>query len=155
QVVVLGKVDPHASRLPWGDRAETLWPAVRGALHGLLAEDEQRVMEGAGGPAGVNLRAPDIVNMRVALEARAEVYLVADIDRGGAFAHLLGTWQCLAPEEQARVRGFVLNKFRGDPALLGDAREWLQEQTGIPTVAIVPLIQHSLPEEDTLHHRAQ
>jgi adenosylcobyric acid synthase len=154
QVVVMGRVDPRASRLPWGERTETLWPAVRAALHGLLADHEQLVIEGAGSPAEVNLRATDIVNMRVALEARADVYLVADIDRGGAFAHLLGTWQCLAPEEQARVRGFVLNKFRGDPSLLGDAREWLHERTGVPTVALVPLIRHRLPEEDTLHHRA-
>ncbi len=155
QVVVMGTVDPHASRLPWGERAPTLWPTVRAALSGLLDEYEQVVIEGAGSPAEVNLRATDIVNMRVALEARADVYLVADIDRGGAFAHLLGTWQCLAPEERARIRGFVLNKFRGDPALLGDAREWLRARTGVPTVALVPLIRHRLPEEDTLHHRAQ
>src|SRR6185503_1247384 len=116
---------------------------------------DQVVIEGAGSPAEINLRASDIVNMAVALECQAEVYLVADIDRGGAFAHLLGTWHCLAPEERALIKGFVLNKFRGDPYLLGNAMDWLKEQTGIPTVAIVPLIQHSLPEEDTLHHRAQ
>src|SRR5207302_3144648 len=92
--------------------------------------------------------------MAVALECEAEVYLVADIDRGGAFAHLLGTWSCLEPPEQALIKGFVLNKFRGDPALLGNAMDWLREKTGIPTMAIVPMLQHALPEEDTLHHRA-
>ena len=65
-----------------------------------------------------------------------------------------GTWMCLAPEEQALVRGFVLNKFRGDPALLGNAMDWLRERTGVPTVAIVPMLRHPLPEEDAFHHRA-
>src|SRR4029077_11374176 len=67
----------------------------------------------------------------------------------------LGTWTCLAPEERALLRGFVLNKFRGDPALLDPAPRWLEERTGVPTVALVPLIRHALPEEDTLHHRAR
>jgi len=74
---------------------------------------------GRGSPAEINLRASDIVNMRVAHECQADVYLVADIDRGGAFAHLLGTWHCLEPAEQALVKGFILNKFRGDRTLLG------------------------------------
>ena len=93
----------------------TLWPVVRDALT-LLDDYDQVVIEGAGSPAEINLRASDIVNMGVALECGADVYLVADIDRGGAFAHLLGTWICLAPEERALIHGFVLNKFRGDPA---------------------------------------
>jgi adenosylcobyric acid synthase len=113
------------------------------------------VIEGAGSPAEINLRATDIVNMSVALECHADVYLVADIDRGGAFAHLLGTWQWLEPEERALIRGFVLNKFRGDPALLGDAMERLEERTGIPTVAIVPMRRHRLPEEDAFHYRGE
>jgi adenosylcobyric acid synthase len=154
QVVVLGRVDPAAGQKPWGERAEALWPIVRHALHGLLREHELLVIEGAGSPAEVNLRTTDIVNMRVALEAQADVYLIADIDRGGAFAHLLGTWACLEPDEQARIRGFVLNKFRGDPALLGDGPQWLQARTGVTTVAVVPMVRHRLPEEDTLHHRA-
>src|SRR5262249_18565835 len=113
------------------------------------------VIEGAGSPAEINLRAGDIVNMAVALECHADVYLVADIDRGGAFAHLLGTWSCLAHEEQALIKGFILNKFRGDQKLLGNAMDWLQDRTGIPTVAIIPMVRHALPEEDTLHHRAE
>jgi adenosylcobyric acid synthase len=124
-------------------------------LHGLIADFDQVIIEGAGSPAEVNLRAGDIVNMSVALECGADVYLVADIDRGGAFAHLLGTWMCLAEEERSLVRGFVLNKFRGDPKLLGNAMDWLLERTGVPTVAIVPMIRHRLPEEDTLHHRGE
>ncbi|HMN29722.1 MAG TPA: cobyric acid synthase, partial [Caldilineaceae bacterium] len=149
QVIVRGRFDPTISALPWGERKGQLWPVVQAALHSLLA-----VIEGAGSPAEVNLRASDIVNMRVALECQAAVYLVADIDRGGAFAHLLGTWLCLAPEEQALVQGFVLNKFRGDPQLLGNAMDWLQERTGVPTVAIVPMLRHRLPEEDAFHHHS-
>ncbi len=127
-----------------------------GRRYGDLIEDyEQVVIEGAGSPAEINLRQGDIVNMSVARECGADVYLVSDIDRGGSFAHLLGTWSCLEPEDRALIRGFVLNKFRGDAALLGNAMEWLQDRTGVPTVAIVPLVPHALPEEDTLHHRAQ
>ena len=154
QVVVMGKVDTAISSLPWMSRRERLWPVVCQALHSLLTDYEQVVIEGAGSPAEINLRAGDIVNMSIALECQADVYLVSDIDRGGSFAHLLGTWMCLAPEEQALIKGFVLNKFRGDPALLGNAMEWLQTRTGVPTVAIIPMLQHALPEEDTLHHRA-
>jgi cobyric acid synthase len=90
-------------------------PIVQSSLGGLIREFDQVVIEGAGSPAEINLRASDIVNMSVALECRADVYLVADIDRGGAFAHLLGTWQFLEPAARALIRGFVLNKFRGDP----------------------------------------
>jgi adenosylcobyric acid synthase len=155
QVIVMGRYDPEVSRLPWMGRKDRLWPVVRQALHSLLADYEQVIIEGAGSPAEVNLRDGDIVNMAVALECQADCYLIADIDRGGAFAHLLGTWTCLEPAERARIKGFVLNKFRGDPALLGDAMDWLRERTGLPTVAIVPMVRHALPEEDSLHHRAQ
>ena len=155
QVIVMGKFDPEVTALPWLERRAHLWPIVCNALSSLQADYEQVVIEGAGSPAEVNLRQSDIVNMSVAMECGADVYLVADIDRGGAFAHLLGTWMCLTPDERALIRGFVLNKFRGDQALLGNAMDWLQKRTGVPTVAIIPMIRHSLPEEDNLHHRAQ
>ncbi len=154
QVIVLGKFDPDITTMPWLERRDRLWPIVQTSLRSLRQDYEQVVIEGAGSPAEINLRAGDIVNMAVALDCGADVYLVADIDRGGAFAHLLGTWSCLAEAEQALIKGFVLNKFRGDPALLGTAMDWLEERTGIPTVAIIPLLPHALPEEDTLHHRA-
>ncbi len=153
QVVVLGRYDERATRMPWLERRDCLWPIVRRALHELLDEHEQLVIEGAGSPAEVNLRASDLVNMAVALECEADVFIVSDIDRGGSFAHLLGTWMCLTEEERARVRGFVLNRFRGDPALLGDAPAWLERQTGVPVVALVPYVRHALPEEDAFHHR--
>jgi adenosylcobyric acid synthase len=154
QVIVMGRYDPVMTAAPWMDRGPRLWPVVRDALNSLIADSDLVVIEGAGSPAEVNLRATDIVNMRVALECSADVYLVADIDRGGAFAHLLGTWMCLEPVERALIRGFVLNKFRGDPALLGNAMDWLEEQTGVRTVAIVPMLRHHLPEEDAFHHAA-
>ena len=151
-MIVLGRPDERITRMPWMERRPHLWPVVRDALHELLGEYEQLVIEGAGSPAEVNLRASDIVNMAVALECAADVYLVSDIDRGGSFAHLLGTWMCLTADERARVRGFVLNRFRGDPTLLGDAPAWLERQTGVPVVATVPYLRHALPEEDAFHH---
>ncbi len=150
QVVVLGKYDPTITATPWLQRKALLWETVRESLRSLIDDFELVVIEGAGSPAEVNLRASDIVNMRVALEADADVYLAADIDRGGAFAHLLGTFQCLTADEQRAIKGFILNKFRGDPALLGDAMDWLRDRTGIPTVAIVPMMRHTLPEEDNI-----
>jgi adenosylcobyric acid synthase len=155
QVIVMGRYDPAVTALPWLERRSRLWPVVQSALHGLVRDFDQVVIEGAGSPAEVNLRATDIVNMSVAQECGAEVYLIADIDRGGAFAHLLGTWQFLEPDERSLVRGFVLNKFRGDPDLLGNAMELLEERTGIPTVAIVPMRRHALPEEDAFHYRGE
>jgi adenosylcobyric acid synthase len=155
QVIVMGRYDAATTALPWLERRNRLWPIVQSSLASLIADFEQVVIEGAGSPAEINLRASDIVNMAVALECRADVYLVADIDRGGAFAHLLGTWEFLEQEERALIRGFVLNKFRGDPALLGNAMERLQERTGIPTVAIIPMRRHALPEEDAFHHRGE
>ena len=155
QVIVMGRYDATTTALPWLERRSRLRPVVQHALHSLIRDFDQVVIEGAGSPAEVNLRASDIVNMSVALECDADVYLVADIDRGGAFAHLLGTWQLLEPAERALIRGFVLNKFRGDPALLGDAARILEQHTGIPTVAIVPMRRHALPEEDAFHDRGE
>ncbi len=149
QVVVNGVVNNEISQQPWMDRKTLLWKEVQHALSQLQNEYDQVVIEGAGSPAEINLRAGDIVNMSVALECQADVYLVSDIDRGGSFAHLLGTWACLAPEEQKLIKGFVLNKFRGDPLLLGNAMDWLEKKTGIPTVANLPYYRHQLPEEDS------
>jgi adenosylcobyric acid synthase len=149
QVVLLGQVDEALSRMPWRGRSVHLWPQIAAALDALRAENEVVVIEGAGSPAEINLHASDIVNMRVALHANAACLLVTDIDRGGAFAHLYGTWALLPPQERALLRGFVLNKFRGDAALLAPAPQMLQDLTGVPTVATLPMWwQHGLPEED-------
>ena len=149
QVVLLGQVHAELTRMPWRERSEKVWPQIAAALDALRAENDVVVIEGAGSPAEINLSASDIVNMRIALHAQASCLLVTDIDRGGAFAHLYGTWALLPPQEQQRIKGFVLNKFRGDASLLSPAPEMLQERTGIPTVATLPMWwQHGLPEED-------
>ncbi|WP_237725081.1 cobyric acid synthase [Deinococcus alpinitundrae] len=148
QVVLLGRASPELTTLGWRERKPHLWPHVQTALHSLMADYDVVVIEGAGSPAEINLRGSDIVNMRVAREAGAAVLLAADIDRGGAFAHLLGTWHCLTPVERLLLKGFILNRFRGDAGLLSPAPEWLEEQTGVPTVGVVPMLDIPLPEED-------
>jgi adenosylcobyric acid synthase len=148
QVVVLGKPDPELSRAPWRARPARLWPAIESSLRSLGSEYDLLLIEGAGSPAEINLRSTDLANMRVARLARASVLLVADIERGGAFAHLFGTVGLLEPAERALVRGFVLNKFRGDPALLAPGPERLEQLTGIPVVGVVPRFEHGLPDED-------
>ncbi|GGH58751.1 cobyric acid synthase [Comamonas phosphati] len=149
QVVLLGQVSEALTAMPWRGRSARVWPQIAQALDELRAENDVVVIEGAGSPAEINLHASDVVNMRVARHSKAHCLLVADIDRGGAFAHLYGTWALLPPEEQALIRGFVLNKFRGDAGLLAPAPQMLQEKTGVPTVATIPMqFQHGLPEED-------
>ena len=149
QVVLLGRVDAALSRAGWRGRSASVWPVLSEALDALRARHDVVVIEGAGSPAEINLRDSDVVNMRVALHADAACLLVTDIDRGGAFAHLYGTWSLLPPHERALLRGFVLNKFRGDPGLLDPGPRMLQDLTGIPTVATLPMLwDHGLPEED-------
>lgn len=149
QVVLMGQVNQALTDMPWRGRSEHVWPAIQSALDALRAENDIVVIEGAGSPAEINLHASDIVNMRVARHANAACLLVTDIDRGGAFAHLYGTWALLPPDEQRLIRGFILNRFRGDPLLLAPAPRMLEDRTGVPTVATVPMLwQHGLPEED-------
>ena len=149
QVVLMGQVSEELSAMPWRGRSASVWPVIAQALDALRAENDVVVIEGAGSPAEINLHSSDIVNMRVALHCNAQCLLVTDIDRGGAFAHLYGTWALLPEDERQLIKGFVLNKFRGDAALLAPAPQMLQELTGIPTVATLPMWwQHGLPEED-------
>ncbi len=149
QVVLMGQVSPELSRMEWRGRSLSVWPVVAQALDDLRAENDVVVIEGAGSPAEINLKSSDIVNMRVALHANAACLLVTDIDRGGAFAHLYGTWAMLDEAEKKLIKGFVLNKFRGDASLLAPGPQMLQDLTGVPTVATLPMWwQHGLPEED-------
>ncbi len=149
QVVLLGEVNAELTGMDWRSRSAQVWPVVAQALDDLRAEYDVVVIEGAGSPAEINLSSSDIVNMRVARHADARCLLVTDIDRGGAFAHLYGTWALLPPVDRALLRGFVLNKFRGDAALLAPGPQMLQDLTGVPTVATLPMWwQHGLPEED-------
>lgn len=149
QVVLMGEVSRELSDMPWRGRSEKVWPHITAALDALRDENDVVVIEGAGSPAEINLHASDIVNMRVARHANARCLLVTDIDRGGAFAHLYGTWALLPEDERALIKGFVLNKFRGDASLLAPAPQMLQDLTGVPVVATLPMWwQHGLPEED-------
>ena len=148
QVVVDGRANLALSALPWRERADRLWPPIERALRELLAEYELVLLEGAGSPAEINLLTTDLANMRSARVADAPVVLVGDIDRGGVFAHLYGTWRLLPPPDRRRIRGFVLNRFRGDPGLLPPAPAVLEEQTGVPTLGVLPHLVHGLPDED-------
>ena len=148
QVVVDGRPDLELGSRPWRDRAPALWGPIERALRSLLAEFELVVIEGAGSPAETNLRSTDLANMRVALAADAPVVLVADIDRGGAFAHLYGTWSLVRDEERRAIRAFVLNKFRGDASLLAPAPADLERLTGVPVIGVLPWLEHGLPDED-------
>jgi adenosylcobyric acid synthase len=148
QVVVLGKVDHELSALPWRSRGARLRPVIESSLRELLDQHELVLIEGAGSPAEINLRDVDLANMHAAVLAGAPVVLVADIDRGGAFAHLYGTWALLGADERSRIAGFLLNKFRGDRRLLAPAPQRLQELTGIPTLGVLPYLEHGLPDED-------
>lgn len=152
QVILLGRRRDDLARLEWRARATLLWPIVKTCLDELLASHEVVVIEGAGSPAEINLQSTDIVNMRVAEASAAATLIVCDIDRGGAFAHLYGTVALLPAAQRALIRGFVLNKFRGDAELLAPGPETLAKLTGIPTVAVLPLWrEHGLPEEDGVY----
>ncbi|MFT3801199.1 MAG: cobyric acid synthase [Burkholderiaceae bacterium] len=149
QVVLRGRVDPALTAMPWRTRSEHVWPVIAASLDELRAQADVVVIEGAGSPAEINLQDSDIVNLRVARHASARCLLVTDIDRGGAFAHLYGTWALLPEADRRRLAGFVLNRFRGDARLLAPAPQRLRELTGVPTVATLPMWrEHGLPQED-------
>ncbi len=148
QVVVLGQVDARLSSLGWTARPPGLWGPITASLDALVAEHDLVVCEGAGSPAETNLRDTDLANLRVARHADAPALLVADIDRGGAFAHLLGTWLLVEEADRGRLAGFVLNKFRGDPTLLREAPAELSTRTGMAPAGVMPMLTHRLPDED-------
>lgn len=152
QIVVHGK--PHAHMSARNYREQFLphaKPIVMEALDRLRSSYDVVVMEGAGSPAEINLKQNDIVNMNLAGWADAPVLLVADIDRGGVFASIVGTLELLEPHERARVKGFVINKFRGDVSLLQPGLDWLEERTGIPVVGVLPYIPNmDIEQEDSV-----
>jgi adenosylcobyric acid synthase len=150
QVVVLGRPTGDSdARHYHRERVGALFPLVVAAYERLAADADLIVLEGAGSPAEINLRAGDIVNMRMAEAADAACLLVADIDRGGMFAALAGTLLLLEPHERARIRGFIVNKFRGDIDLLRPGIAMLEERIGIRCAGVVPyLAELGLDEED-------
>lgn len=150
QVVVMGEIDRELSEMDWRDRSPLLWERAKPALRELMTENDIIVIEGAGSPAEINLAASDYVNLLTAREADAQCLLVSDIDRGGSFAHLYGTWALLPDDLKPRLRGFVLNKFRGDPNLLEPGPTELFRRTGVPLVGVLPRVPHDLPDEDAV-----
>ena len=151
QVVLLGRPLRSARARDYFGLKAQLWGAVKDSLDSLRRDFDIVVAEGAGSPAEINLKATEIVNMRVARYANAPVLLCGDIDRGGVFAALVGTLELLEPEERALVRGLVINKFRGDAALLTDGLDWLAERTGIPVAGVVHHFRDiHIPEEDSV-----
>jgi adenosylcobyric acid synthase len=150
QIVLLGRVWGQVTASDYHQRrVEDLFPTVLRSYRTLAVRHELILLEGAGSPAEINLRKHDIVNMRMAHAADAVCLLVGDIDRGGVFAALLGTLELLEPADRARIRGFVINKFRGDVELLRPGVEMMEQRLGIPCAGVVPVLPDlGLEEED-------
>ncbi len=151
QVVLMGRPYTSAQTMDYYELKSHLWESVHRSLDILRDQYDIVVIEGAGSPAEINLKATEIVNMRVALYANAPVLLCGDIDRGGVFASLVGTLELLEPEEREAIKGFVINKFRGDINLLTDGLTWLEDRTGIPVTGVVFHYRDiHIPEEDSV-----
>jgi len=151
QVIVMGRPVGVMQVREYHSYQRTAWPVVTQALMRLRRRFDLVVAEGAGSPAEINLRDHDIANMEVALHARAPVLLVADIERGGTFASLVGTMELLTPAERAHVAGFIINRFRGDASLLGPGIRMLEERYRIPVLGVLPhLAGLVVDEEDSL-----
>jgi adenosylcobyric acid synthase len=156
QVIVLGKVWKTLPARRYYERKQFLWSQVTPALDRLRSAHDLVVIEGAGSPVELNLKAGDIVNMAIARHAKAPVLLVGDIDRGGVFAQLLGTLSLLPPEELALVRGLIVNKFRGDPTLFTDGTQIIEERGGVPVLGVIPFLPYlGLPDEDAVPIEAE
>ena len=153
QVIVNGKVLGSMSAREYFAYKKTLVPEIQKAFDALSRDNDIIVIEGAGSPAEINLKQDDIVNMGMAELVNAPVLLVGDIDRGGVFAQLTGTMILLTEEEQKRVKGMIINKFRGDKTILEPGIEMLEEKVQIPVVGVTPYMNLELDDEDSLTER--
>ena len=153
QVIVNGEVLKNMSAREYFAYKKQLIPDIMKAFHKLEEENDIIVIEGAGSPAEINLKKDDIVNMGLAKMVDAPVLLVGDIDRGGVFAQLLGTLMLLEDDEKERVKGLVINKFRGDKTILDPGIVMLEERGGIPIVGVTPYMQVEIEDEDSLTER--
>jgi len=140
QVIIHGQVRAEMNARDYHQYKTTAMQAVLESHQRLGAQYDSIIVEGAGSPAEINLRDRDIANMGFAEAVDCPVILVADIDRGGVFAHIVGTLSCLSESERARIIGFVINRFRGDIALLEPGLKWLERQTGEPVLAVLPYL---------------
>lgn len=151
QIILDGRPFRSLSAYDYYSYKQILWDHATAALDRLRAQNDLVIIEGAGSPAELNLREADIVNMAIARYANAPVILVGDIDRGGIFAQLLGTLWLLASEERHLIRGFVVNKFRGDIRLFEEGVRILQERSELPVLGVIPYLKDlHLPEEDAV-----
>ena len=152
QVVLNGRpIGNQSAREYFGDDRRELRQEAHRAFDRLSARFNPIVMEGAGSIAEINLRHRDLVNMSMAIYAKADVILVADIDRGGVFASAYGTIMLLTPEERSRVKGIIINKFRGDASLFDEGRRMLEELCGIPVLGVLPFFNDiHIEEEDSV-----
>jgi len=155
QIVVCGRPHAELDASAYQDLKSRFLGAVLDAFARLRGEFEVVIVEGAGSPAEVNLRANDIANMGFAEAADCPVLLLADIDRGGVFAQIVGTLECLSHAERARVIGFVINRFRGARSLLAPGLDWIEARTGKPVLGVLPYLEGlALDAEDALPERA-
>ena len=150
QLIVRGEVRGNYAARDYFKMKKSLIPEILDAYHSLAQECDIIVIEGAGSPAEINLKADDIVNMGLAKLVNAPVLLAGDIDRGGVFAQLYGTVALLEPEERRRLVGTLINKFRGDESLLRPGLAMLEERTGLPVLGVIPYVRADLDEEDSL-----
>ncbi|WP_413498547.1 cobyric acid synthase [Buttiauxella gaviniae] len=150
QVVLMGKVATNMDAVTYHNYKPQLKTQIREVYQSLAAEHDVMVLEGAGSPAEINLRDRDIVNMGMAELAQCPVILVADIDRGGVFAAIYGTIALLLEHEKWRVKGVIINKFRGDVALLYSGIEQIEALTGVPVLGVMPWLNVDLEDEDSV-----
>lgn len=157
EIVLLGETIEIASGKAYRETFyETGLEVIQKSLKYLEENFDVIVIEGAGSPAEINLKDRELVNMKVAEMADVPVILVADIDRGGVFASIVGTLELLSKEERNRVKGLMINKFRGDKALLQDGLDWLENKTGIPVLGVIPFMEnHHIDGEDSLQVKQQ
>ena len=153
QVIVNGQVQGNMRAMEYYRRKREFIPAVMEAYKSLAQEYDIIVIEGAGSPAEINLKATDIVNMGLAELVDAPVLLVGDIDRGGVFAQLYGTIALLEPQEQQRIKGTIVNKFRGDRAILQPGIDILEKICGVPVAGVIPYTHVDIDDEDSLSTR--
>lgn len=154
QVIIHGRAVTSMNAVAYHDYKAIAMQAVLASHARLSAAYPVVMVEGAGSPAEINLRANDIANMGFAEAVDCPVLLIADINRGGVFAHLVGTLELLSPSEQARVKGFIINRFRGDIALLQPGLDWLEARTGKPVVGVLPYVMDlHLEAEDGIDQR--
>lgn len=149
-VVLFGKEFKDMKAREYFEYKKELLPVIEKTFSEIESENDIVVVEGAGSPAEINLRENDIVNMGLAELVDLPVILVADIDRGGVFASLYGTVMLLSENERKRIKGLVINKFRGDKTLLDSGIEQIEKLTGIPVIGTIPYVKFNIPDEDSL-----